>query len=124
MSENQVTSSASDTSVGAPSPEPSTATTIADQSMTTTATGAKKRGSTDDSAAAQKITKRRAARACVSCRARKVRCDVVEGAPCGNCRWDNVEVCAQLIWDTFFHNANLILLFLVHRSGKPSAQVS
>lgn len=39
-----------------------------------------------------KITKRRAARACVSCRARKVRCDVVEGAPCGNCRWDNVEV--------------------------------
>lgn len=39
---------------------------------------------------ATKITKRRAARACVSCRARKVRCDVVEGAPCGNCRWDNV----------------------------------
>jgi hypothetical protein len=38
------------------------------------------------------VTKRRAARACVSCRARKVRCDVVEGAPCGNCRWDNVEV--------------------------------
>lgn len=39
-----------------------------------------------------KVTKRRAARACVSCRARKVRCDVVEGTPCGNCRWDNVEV--------------------------------
>lgn len=42
---------------------------------------------------AQKNTKRRAARACVSCRARKVRCDVVEQSPCGNCRWDNVEVC-------------------------------
>lgn len=39
-----------------------------------------------------KNTKRRAARACVSCRARKVRCDVVEQSPCGNCRWDNVEV--------------------------------
>ncbi|KAL2023887.1 hypothetical protein VTK56DRAFT_664 [Thermocarpiscus australiensis] len=38
-----------------------------------------------------KITKRRAARACSSCRARKVRCDVVEHSPCGNCRWDNVE---------------------------------
>ncbi|KAK4237817.1 fungal-specific transcription factor domain-containing protein [Achaetomium macrosporum] len=42
-----------------------------------------------------KITKRRAARACVSCRARKVRCDVVEGAPCGNCRWDDVECIVQ-----------------------------
>ncbi|KAI0534622.1 fungal-specific transcription factor domain-containing protein [Xylaria digitata] len=42
-----------------------------------------------------KVTKRRAARACVSCRARKVRCDVVEGAPCGNCRWDGVECVVQ-----------------------------
>ncbi|KLU88326.1 cutinase transcription factor 1 beta, partial [Magnaporthiopsis poae ATCC 64411] len=25
----------------------------------------------------------------------KVRCDVVEGAPCGNCRWDNVECIVQ-----------------------------
>ncbi|KKA27792.1 hypothetical protein TD95_003564 [Thielaviopsis punctulata] len=46
-------------------------------------------------AAAHKITKRRAARACVSCRARKVRCDVVEGAPCGNCRWDGIECVVQ-----------------------------
>ncbi|GJC81796.1 cutinase transcription factor 1 beta [Colletotrichum liriopes] len=44
-----------------------------------------------DGAPPAKVTKRRAARACVSCRARKVRCDVVEGAPCGNCRWDNVD---------------------------------
>lgn len=50
----------------------------------------KKRSSADGGVV--KVTKRRAARACVSCRARKVRCDVVEGAPCGNCRWDNVEV--------------------------------
>ncbi|GJN75261.1 cutinase transcription factor 1 beta [Purpureocillium lilacinum] len=48
-------------------------------------------GGDNSSEAPQKVTKRRAARACVSCRARKVRCDVVEGAPCGNCRWDNVE---------------------------------
>ncbi|KAI5865456.1 fungal-specific transcription factor domain-containing protein [Durotheca rogersii] len=44
---------------------------------------------------AAKATKRRAARACISCRSRKVRCDVVEGAPCGNCRWDNVECIVQ-----------------------------
>ncbi|KAK1717489.1 uncharacterized protein BDZ83DRAFT_23704 [Colletotrichum acutatum] len=59
----------------------------------------KKRSSSDadlkDGAPPTKITKRRAARACVSCRARKVRCDVVEGAPCGNCRWDNVECVVQ-----------------------------
>ncbi|OIW29890.1 hypothetical protein CONLIGDRAFT_631966 [Coniochaeta ligniaria NRRL 30616] len=52
-------------------------------------------GSTSDTNGGSKITKRRAARACVSCRARKVRCDVVEGAPCGNCRWDNVECVVQ-----------------------------
>lgn len=58
----------------------------------------KKRAAPNDGAEQpHKVTKRRAARACVSCRARKVRCDVVEGAPCGNCRWDNVEVrAAQL----------------------------
>lgn len=55
----------------------------------------KRSDSTTDANAAGKITKRRAARACVSCRARKVRCDVVEGAPCGNCRWDNVECIVQ-----------------------------
>lgn len=60
----------------------------------TSATPKKRAGATDPSAPG-KITKRRAARACVSCRARKVRCDVVEGAPCGNCRWDNVECVVQ-----------------------------
>ncbi|KAG5930810.1 Cutinase transcription factor 1 beta [Claviceps sorghi] len=52
-------------------------------------------GHDQDSSAPQKVAKRRAARACVSCRARKVRCDVVEGAPCGNCRWDHVECIVQ-----------------------------
>src|SRR5690606_29894125 len=55
----------------------------------------KRTGAATESSAAPKVTKRRAARACVSCRARKVRCDVVEGAPCGNCRWDNVECVVQ-----------------------------
>lgn len=55
----------------------------------------KRTASESDHSGAPKITKRRAARACVSCRARKVRCDVVEGAPCGNCRWDNVECVVQ-----------------------------
>ncbi|KAH7121387.1 fungal-specific transcription factor domain-containing protein, partial [Dactylonectria macrodidyma] len=31
--------------------------------------------------------RRRAPHACLSCRARKVRCDVAERWPCGNCRW-------------------------------------
>lgn len=36
--------------------------------------------------------KRRASKACCSCRARKVRCDVVEsGSPCTNCRLDEVD---------------------------------
>ena len=36
--------------------------------------------------------KRRASRACQCCRTRKVRCNVVEhGAPCTNCRLDEVE---------------------------------
>ncbi|EGO61284.1 hypothetical protein NEUTE1DRAFT_120290 [Neurospora tetrasperma FGSC 2508] len=36
--------------------------------------------------------KRRAARACLTCRNRKVRCNVVEGGlPCNNCKWDRVE---------------------------------
>ncbi|RYP85408.1 hypothetical protein DL769_000961 [Monosporascus sp. CRB-8-3] len=55
----------------------------------------KRSASTSEPSGTTKVTKRRAARACVSCRARKVRCDVVEGAPCGNCRWDNVECIVQ-----------------------------
>ncbi|KAI0471951.1 fungal-specific transcription factor domain-containing protein [Xylariaceae sp. FL0804] len=55
----------------------------------------KRTSSISDPNGTTKVTKRRAARACVSCRARKVRCDVVEGAPCGNCRWDKVECVVQ-----------------------------
>ncbi|KAH7008178.1 fungal-specific transcription factor domain-containing protein [Ilyonectria destructans] len=80
---------ASEGSAAPPSPASTSAKTITDRNL-------KKRASPDDdSEAPQKVTKRRAARACVSCRARKVRCDVVEGAPCGNCRWDNVECVVQ-----------------------------
>jgi hypothetical protein len=60
----------------------------------------------EDAAASPKVTngpsknngangrpvKRRASKACQCCRARKVRCNVVEhGAPCTNCRLDEVE---------------------------------
>ncbi|KAI5803035.1 fungal-specific transcription factor domain-containing protein [Geopyxis carbonaria] len=39
-----------------------------------------------------RAVKRRASKACQCCRARKVRCNVVEhGAPCTNCRLDEVE---------------------------------
>lgn len=72
-------------------------------------TDSKKRPSTStESGQPAKVTKRRAARACVSCRARKVRCDVVEGAPCGNCRWDNVEVRLRL------HQAAMRILHFTH----------
>ncbi|KAK2741578.1 hypothetical protein FQN57_005561 [Myotisia sp. PD_48] len=41
---------------------------------------------------AARPVKRRASKACCCCRARKVRCDVVEnGSPCTNCRLDEVE---------------------------------
>lgn len=36
--------------------------------------------------------KRRAAKACQTCRSRKVRCDVVDsGPPCNNCRLDQIQ---------------------------------
>ncbi|KAF4338137.1 cutinase transcription factor 1 beta [Fusarium beomiforme] len=38
---------------------------------------------------------KRAAWACKHCRARKVRCDVVYGSPCRNCRWDKMECSIQ-----------------------------
>src|SRR5438034_10871333 len=39
-----------------------------------------------------RLVKRRASKACCCCRARKVRCDVVEnGSPCTNCRLDEVH---------------------------------
>ena len=47
---------------------------------------------TGRAARARFFTKRRAAKACQCCRARKVRCNVTEhGAPCTNCRLDEVE---------------------------------
>ncbi|KFY82521.1 hypothetical protein V500_10486 [Pseudogymnoascus sp. VKM F-4518 (FW-2643)] len=46
----------------------------------------------ENQAATGHRVKRRAARACSSCRSRKVRCNVVEsGPPCTNCRLDSVK---------------------------------
>ncbi|KAI9732562.1 MAG: hypothetical protein M1834_003897 [Cirrosporium novae-zelandiae] len=67
---------------------------MAQSSTTQTSTNPQKRnasaaGMTDGKARA---VKRRASKACQCCRARKVRCNVVEhGAPCTNCRLDEVE---------------------------------
>ncbi|KAI1330150.1 fungal-specific transcription factor domain-containing protein [Xylariaceae sp. FL0255] len=45
---------------------------------------------------ANKVTRRRAAQACVECRGRKVRCDVIVGGPpCGNCTWNQKECVIQ-----------------------------
>ncbi|CEI63563.1 hypothetical protein FVEN_g6694 [Fusarium venenatum] len=54
----------------------------------------KRPGSWDNnlSPAGNRAVKKRALRACVSCRDRKVRCDVVNGGvPCTNCRLDDVD---------------------------------
>ncbi|KAI8623793.1 transcription factor CTF1 [Xylariaceae sp. FL1651] len=80
-------------------PTTTVTTTMAASSPNSTDKGSssskKRSATTAEPNGSAKVTKRRAARACVSCRARKVRCDVVEGAPCGNCRWDNVECIVQ-----------------------------
>jgi len=61
----------------------STTPTMAEES------GKRKAG---NSLAHNRPVKRRASKACCCCRARKVRCDVVEnGSPCTNCRLDQVE---------------------------------
>ncbi|KAL2824534.1 fungal-specific transcription factor domain-containing protein [Aspergillus cavernicola] len=52
----------------------------------------KRKTSTAELSANSRPVKRRASKACCCCRARKVRCDVVEnGSPCTNCRLDQVE---------------------------------
>ncbi|PYH46680.1 putative C6 transcription factor (Ctf1B) [Aspergillus saccharolyticus JOP 1030-1] len=52
----------------------------------------KRKASTAGLPANSRPVKRRASKACCCCRARKVRCDVVEnGSPCTNCRLDQVE---------------------------------
>ncbi|KAI1815019.1 hypothetical protein GGS20DRAFT_545746 [Poronia punctata] len=80
------TTTATTTTATPPSEKPTTA----DQGAMS-----KKRAAAAEPNGSTKVTKRRAARACVSCRARKVRCDVVEKNPCGNCRWDGVECVVQ-----------------------------
>jgi hypothetical protein len=116
-------SDASDTSAaGSPPPSQSPNQDTTENAKTKSGNGdnekptTKKRSdSTATDANGAKNTKRRAARACVSCRARKVRCDVVEQSPCGNCRWDNVEVRTLLLFAAFcsyFHNNwSFVLLF-------------
>lgn len=61
------------------------ATTVIGMKRSSTAAG-------NTQASSFRAIKRRASKACQCCRARKVRCNVVEhGAPCTNCRLDEVE---------------------------------
>ncbi|KAK6951941.1 Cutinase transcription factor 1 beta [Daldinia eschscholtzii] len=89
--EQQADESANITMTDRPSPVQENKETSPDSS----AQSKKRSASSSEPNGSAKVTKRRAARACISCRSRKVRCDVVEGAPCGNCRWDNVECIVQ-----------------------------
>lgn len=60
--------------------------------MTETEFQGKRKASAAGLGAPNRPVKRRASKACCCCRARKVRCDVVEnGSPCTNCRLDQVE---------------------------------
>jgi len=69
------------------SPTMTIATPTGGSSDARSASHMQRRNSTDDHG-----IKRRAAKACLSCRHRKVRCDVVtDGPPCTNCRLDGVN---------------------------------
>ncbi|UKZ70210.1 uncharacterized protein TrAtP1_011204 [Trichoderma atroviride] len=113
-----------DSAVNATSPSMSPSPEPADNASSTNGRSndkSKKRASADDgSEPPHKVTKRRAARACVSCRARKVRCDVVEGAPCGNCRWDNVECIVQ---ESRRRKKNLVTPSIVGQGQSAEAQL-
>lgn len=91
-----------------------------------------------DFIASPKPIKRRAAWACLSCRVRKVRCDVVAAVPCGNCVRDKVEVIHTIFnkSQSPTHNMDTLpcglkshftaadLYFLVCSTGPASAKVS
>jgi len=66
---------------------------VSPASLSSDFNGAKRKASTAFNELAQsRSVKRRASKACQCCRARKVRCNVVEhGAPCTNCRLDDIE---------------------------------
>ncbi|PWW72512.1 hypothetical protein C7212DRAFT_302062 [Tuber magnatum] len=70
-------------------------TTTADKSSAAAAAAGQKRSAAvagNTKGLGFRPVKRRASKACQCCRARKVRCNVVEhGAPCTNCRLDEVE---------------------------------
>lgn len=53
---------------------------------------ASKRPASPDETQPRRPKQRRAAKACVACHRRKVRCDVVQSHPCSNCKLDDVEV--------------------------------
>jgi hypothetical protein len=56
------------------------------------AQASRKRNAPWDGHSGDRLGKRRSSKACLSCRSRKVRCDVVNGGvPCTNCRLDELD---------------------------------
>jgi hypothetical protein len=65
--------------------------------------------------------KRRASKACQCCRARKVRCNVTEhGAPCTNCRLDEVEC----IVSESRRKKSVLAQFTIRQAPQPPCQIS
>ena len=80
------------TNTATPATATTTTTAAMKTPMDTTDTQGKRKASTAGLNVNTRPVKRRASKACCCCRARKVRCDVVEnGSPCTNCRLDQVE---------------------------------
>lgn len=65
---------------------------------------------------------RRATRACLACRSRKVRCDVTMNYPCGNCRWNHHDCiihsrrAKRSVNDASPSLANALLIFFPRRT--------
>ncbi|KAI1262485.1 transcription factor CTF1 [Xylariaceae sp. FL1019] len=72
-------------------PRPRKSSTNSHERKPKDSTSSKKRAAVTAPDGSVKVIKRRAAQACKACRSRKVRCDVVEGSPCGNCKWDGQD---------------------------------
>jgi Fungal Zn(2)-Cys(6) binuclear cluster domain len=69
-----------------------TTTTMSAATETVTQGAIKRKASVAGFPNGVRPVKRRAAKACQTCRSRKVRCDVVEsGPPCNNCRLDQIQ---------------------------------
>ncbi|KAJ3545115.1 hypothetical protein NM208_g2675 [Fusarium decemcellulare] len=63
----------------------------------------------DNPRSSARRSKRRARQACLSCRSRKVRCDVTQQTPCDNCKWHNLDCVVVGRRQRYLRVNNLIL---------------